>query len=244
MSRAHPETAESSRRNSVTRAWQRVDPRRSAALAVVLSVHATLLMLVLRPARPMRSNHTTTQVDSVDVLEVRLIDVSSPPPPIPSNAAQTTPRVRTRHASKPRLPRHAAKPMASTTSKPTESTPKTLSLKLTGKVDAANHWTIGRSLSAPKHVMPRLPGHGHVHGAPKLHLIDPRFQGIAGVARSLQHYLGIPNSHCVDVDSWRSMSPVELADHHMTESDVDRTAKRYNCIPPKRGDLSSDPFAH
>lgn len=241
VGRTHPQTGTTGGLHHSVRAWGSVDPRRVTALAVVLSVHATLLMLVMRPARPARPNHAVSRIDAVDVLDVRLIQVDPSPSPIESGRES---RISAPHRNKPHRQQATTKRVTQNARNPRTSAPKALSLKLTGNTGATKHWTIGRSLSAPKHIAPKLPGHDHVHGAPKLHLIDPRFQGIAGAVRSIQHLMGIPNAHCVDVDTWRSMSPVELADRNMIESDVDRTAQRYNCIPPKRGDLSHDPFAH
>ena len=75
-----------------------------------------------------------------------------------------------------------------------------------------------------------LPGSGTpiVQG---FHMTDPRMQGIAGVARTLQHLFGIPDQHCVNVDAWRGMTVQEQLARHISLAQVERTAEEYHCLP-------------
>ena len=65
--------------------------------------------------------------------------------------------------------------------------------------------------------------------AQDIHLIDPEKQGVQHVVRRLQHYFGVPDRHCIDVDAWRTMSKQDLVDRLISPEQVDRTAEKYNC---------------
>ncbi len=83
-----------------------------------------------------------------------------------------------------------------------------------------------------RHRMP-LPGSG-VAIVPGIRLIDPRTQGVAGVARKLQALFGLPDRHCVDVDTWRGLTTLELLARHLSPDRVEREALEYGCGPPRR----------
>lgn len=81
-----------------------------------------------------------------------------------------------------------------------------------------------------------LPGSARpVRGAPVLHMIDPKMQGIAGAVRTVQRLFGIPDSHCVDLDVWRNMTRSERIAHYITDEQMDDYAERYHCISPESG---------
>lgn len=85
----------------------------------------------------------------------------------------------------------------------------------------------GRS---PTSATVRLPGSATpiVQG---FHMTDPRMQGIGGAVRTLQAMFGVTDPHCVDVEVWRGMTPVEQLARHISASDVERTAQEYHCGP-------------
>ncbi len=75
----------------------------------------------------------------------------------------------------------------------------------------------------------RLPGSAValVAGLP---FADPKTQGAAGIARSLQHLFGVVDKHCIDVDVWRNMPRDELLRRHISDQDVERVAAENGCL--------------
>lgn len=68
--------------------------------------------------------------------------------------------------------------------------------------------------------------------APGIHLVDPMSQGIAAAVRTAQRAFGIENSHCIDVDVWRHLTPQDLSARYISPSDVDKTDQKYDCNRP------------
>jgi hypothetical protein len=66
-----------------------------------------------------------------------------------------------------------------------------------------------------------------------LSFADPKTQGIAGVARTLQRLFGLPNRHCIDVDVWRNMTRQELLKRHISADEVDRVEAENSCLQAK-----------
>ena len=64
-----------------------------------------------------------------------------------------------------------------------------------------------------------------------LHMADPKTQGIGGAVRMVQAFLGVDDSHCVDVGAWRRLSTQEMLDRHMSPDDVEKIAEEYHCPP-------------
>lgn len=63
-----------------------------------------------------------------------------------------------------------------------------------------------------------------------IHMIDPKMQGLGGIARKLQHLFGIPDKHCLDVDAWRRLSTQEMLDSHISPDEVEKVAAEYHCF--------------
>lgn len=57
-------------------------------------------------------------------------------------------------------------------------------------------------------------------------------QGIGAVMRTAQRAFGVKNSHCVDVDVWRHLTPQELSARHVSPGDVDEVDEKYDCNEP------------
>lgn len=68
--------------------------------------------------------------------------------------------------------------------------------------------------------------------APGIHLVDSMTQGIGAVMRTAQRAFGIKNRHCIDVDTWRHLTPEELSARHISPGDVDSTDESYRCNDP------------
>jgi hypothetical protein len=68
--------------------------------------------------------------------------------------------------------------------------------------------------------------------APGIHLVDPMSQGIGAAMRTAQRAFGIKNSHCIDVDVWRHLTPQELSARHVSPGDVDKVDEKYACNEP------------
>ena len=62
-------------------------------------------------------------------------------------------------------------------------------------------------------------------------MADPRTQGVAGVARLLQGLLGVPDTHCVKVDAWRTLSTREMFARQISPEQVQKIAEQYGCLP-------------
>lgn len=66
-------------------------------------------------------------------------------------------------------------------------------------------------------------------------MVDPRTQGIAGVARLLQGLTGAADPACVNADALSTMSEEERIARHMSAADVARIATDHNCpLPPSQ----------
>lgn len=76
-----------------------------------------------------------------------------------------------------------------------------------------------------------LPGSDTIY-APGIRLTDPMNQGLGAVMRKAQRAFGIENSHCIDVDVWRHLSPTERSARHISPRDVNRVDEKYRCNDP------------
>ncbi|WP_139350308.1 hypothetical protein [Rhodanobacter sp. C03] len=167
-----------------------------------------------------------------DVLDIRFIRVSaqaSPARVLPVAVAMTTPlpvrrRQRLAAAATPSADDHAAAI--------TPQQPQAIRWELPATVDS--HYIAGGNLlhgsSGARQSNVHLPGSG-VAIVQGIHMIDPKRQGIGGVARRLQALFGIPDHHCLDVDAWRRLSTQEMLDRHISPDEVETTAAEYHCLP-------------
>lgn len=199
--------------------------RRLATHVVVIGIHLGAWLLFFGDMVPPWSAPHTRVDQRRDSLDIRLIPAPVPvpvraPPPIrfapprrlPSRASGTT------HTT-----RAAQAPMA-TTADFVETPPA---------APLADYIPGGSLLRDQGRSFPpavRLPGSGTpiVQG---LHMIDPRMQGAAGVARALQTFFGVTNPHCVDVEVWRGMTTAERLARHISSTQVEHTAEEYHCGP-------------
>lgn len=213
------------------RGW-RVSGQRIAVCAVVVGIHLGLVMLLLRA--PGASSRATVVDAAVTkgVLRIRFLRRERPksapePPPLllphpnhPSSLKAAMARAPRRTVPAPAAAQSAAK--VTTDNEATDS--------------AATYVAGGGFLERAARDAPsdniHLPGSSQaiVKG---LHMVDPRYQGIAGAVRVAQSILGAVNPHCVDVDVWRGMSVREQLDRHMSPDQVEKTAEEFHCGPPR-----------
>jgi len=219
--------------------WRKRNTTRVAAITVVLALHGAIALLISLPAQPLthRLRSTSTRT-SPQRMVVRLI--VRPRPRTPETHSRPTIRL-------PPRPAHADKPRAATpsrrhvTDKAATRPPLDLSLPATQpdfRATPSRQGRVGRSLAPTplwngSHL--RLPGYDHVHGAPRLHMIPPQQQGVAGALRTLQGLFGIAPKPCVDVDVWRTMTREERFKQHVTQAQIDATTERYDCYKYLRG---------
>lgn len=81
----------------------------------------------------------------------------------------------------------------------------------------------------------RLPGGAFVKGAPRLQMVDPRVQGLAGVVRLIGSVTGAVDKHCIDLDAWQGMTPEERIAHHVSQADVARAREEHGCMTGSNG---------
>lgn len=67
---------------------------------------------------------------------------------------------------------------------------------------------------------------------PGIRFVDPMDQGVGAVAREAQRLFGIKSRQCIDVETWRSLTPQELSARHISPGDVDREDEKYDCNAP------------
>lgn len=212
--------------------WFRGSAGRVAALVAVLVVHVAAFVFITLPTAPFRSNRLLGRTELHRTMRIRLIDA-------PSRAAHAGPRQN--RSVKPHLKwkrpdtAHASFRSHRKRVQQPAHAPLDLSLPAMHTGTGNGQFTVGRRLGPGRsHPRYRLPGGGHVAGAPRFHLVDPRTQGIAGVIRALQKRFGVPDPHCIDVDSWRGMTREERFAHHVTEAEIERTAEQHGCMPMQR----------
>ena len=203
---------------------------RIAVLVVVISCHLGLLILLLRPAIFYRD---TTPVERSNPLVLKLRFFQ---PPRPSSPHLVSPalhliaaavRIHTALSGRPSKPlavQQAAHLDAQSSETHLTSAPTTPDLDTSNEVSTSD----GGFHSYAVH---GLPG-SDTPSAPGIHLIDPMSRGIGAVMRKTQRAFGIKDSHCIDVDVWRSLTPQELSARHISPDDVDKVDEKYDCNRP------------
>lgn len=217
---------------------RRESGRRAAALVVVIGCHLGLLTLTLRAAVWDRET-TPVAENNLQVLQLRFFrqpQASSAHPafaalqPVaPMRPVYKTPSVRAPKPPGVQSAEHVVVPPSETqpTSAPTPLKPST------GNASAAGDGGFQeRLLDAQRsYAVHGVPGSDKAH-EPGIHLVDPMNQGIGAAMRTAQRLFGIKNRHCIDVETWRSLTPQELSARHISPADVDRDDEKYDCNAP------------
>ena len=214
------------RRNRRTpNAWQG-STRRVATHAIVISIHLGAWLLFFGDVVKPWSSPQTRVDHPLDSLAIRLIPASAQPPAREPLAIHFAPPRRPSSRKQP-----DATPMTRAAQAPVAPTADFVETPPTAPL--ADYIPGGNLLRDQGRSFPpavRLPGSG-TPIVPGLHLIDPRMQGAAGVARALQSLFGVTNPHCTDVEVWRGMTTEERLARHISSTQVEHTAEEYHCGP-------------
>ena len=204
-------------------------------LAVVISGHLGLWMLMLRPGIFDRDT-TPVLSNRLQVLKLRFF-----PPPQPSSAHPRLPAyllIAPAVHGRKTLPARSSKPLAVQQTAPASTPPSaariTSALGLeTSEKNASRDGGFHERLHRATHSysVRGLPG-SDTPSAPGIRLVDPMHQGIGALMRTAQRAFGIENRHCINVDVWRHLTPQELSARHISPGDVDKVDQKYDCNEP------------
>ncbi len=204
-------------------------------LAVVISGHLGLWMLMLRPGIFDRDT-TPVLSNRLQVLKLRFFPLPQPSsahPPLPAHRliAQAV------HGRKT-LPARSSEPLAVQQTAHAYTQPYAVRKASTpgldtSEKDASRDGGFQERLQHAQHSysVRGLPG-SDTPSAPGIRLVDPVHQGIGALMRTAQRALGIENRHCIDVDVWRHLTPQELSARHISLGDVDKVDQKYDCNQP------------
>ena len=210
--------------------------RRTAAMVVAIGFHLALMVVLLRPgAAPLE--RFSAAVNDTPALKLRFLTRPAPPVVQVANPPQRSkglpPRMRQKQPnSSPPIFDRAATAIA--TQPQTNSTQA--AIQLMPAAPSTPSFTDGgfrqRLLDAQHSAdVHGVPG-SDLHLAPGIELIDPAKQGVGAVMRRVQRLFGIPSRHCIDVDTWKNLTPVELIARHLTARDVEEAIQKYQCNRP------------
>lgn len=212
--------------------------RRIAVMAVVISCHLGLLVLLLRPIHGDRDRTLITEEDPL-VLKLRFIPrlqstAAHLTPPAPQPVA-LTPRIHKTPALRASEPPSAER-TAHVTTPPSEprsiNAPTPPNLRLNNQASTSDGGFQERLANAQHSP--------DVHGVPGsdrpivpgIHLINPRNQGVGAVMRNAQRLFGITDRHCIDSEVWRHLTQEELKERHLSLHDLDQMDDKYDCNRP------------
>ena len=213
---------------------------RGSLWGLVVAAHLGL-GLVLLSYHP--SALRTGAVEILDGLQIRFVEVETShvravvdiPPPETAKLPRS--RTLTKRASprpqEPNVPRRdeeasdAAHIQPGSERSPYASTPKPSSIP---DYVPGGGFSPGTGLAGNPRV--QLPGAPTRKGAPSLHMVDPRSQGVAGMVRILGSLTGAVDRHCVDLDAWQGMTTEERIRNHVSASGMARVRDEYGCESP------------
>ncbi|MBT2144089.1 MULTISPECIES: hypothetical protein [unclassified Rhodanobacter] len=202
---------------------------RVAVLVVVIGCHLGLLMLLLRPVIFYRGT-TPVVADNPLALKLRFFQAPQLPahrPIAPAVRSHATPPAR---SSKPLAVRQTAHVAAM---RPHETRSTGAGNPDTSEDDSTSDGGFQEQLrdAQRSHSVHGVPG-SDTPFVPGIRLVDPMSQGIGAVIRTTQRALGVKDSHCIDVDVWRHLTPQELSARHISPGDVDKVDEKYDCNRP------------
>ncbi|UJJ51153.1 MULTISPECIES: hypothetical protein [Rhodanobacter] len=206
---------------------------RVAVLVVVIACHLGLWMLLLRPVVFHRGTMPVVE-DHPHVLKLRFLRLPRPLPHQASPRPPTAPAARGHATRSARSSKSVAVRQAvRIDAQPDESHSSSAGSQGMSEDDSAGDGGFQNRLRDARHAhsVHGVPG-SDTPSAPGIHLVDPMSQGIGAVMRAAQRAFGIKNSHCIDVDVWRHLTPQELSARHVSPDDVDKLDEKYACNKP------------
>lgn len=212
---------------------------RGTLIGTVTALHLGLGMTILsmQPVQLMARDHAW-----LDAIEVRFIDVASHRATVPAATKAIPeagkPRPAMRRAVRPAAtipPVETVTPANNVSDSTRASVPKAEQDLPAGRSQVSDYIPGGNGLrgkdfTAARQI--RLPGSPAIKGAPRIRMVDPRSQGLAGVVRIIGSITGAVDKHCVDLDTWEGMSTEERIEHHVTEADMARARDEHGCSDP------------
>ncbi len=214
--------------------WRR-SFHRGVALGLTIVLHLVLVVVITRPVA-VEDNQDNVQPQRQQALRLRFIpSLKSSPLPrlLAMNVRAGVVRPRrvnpTIALSKPILSKATVIPVTTT---PVSEPAMPLARSVDPVVSDADGGFAGQLRAAQRaHAVGALPG-ADTPRVGGIQLIDPKTQGVGAVMRQAQRLFGITNQHCVDANTWRSMTPQELLARHITPSDVDKIDAENQCNRP------------
>lgn len=210
--------------------------RRIVAMVAVISCHLGLLMQLLRPIS--NGLEKTSVVESGSpALELRLIAAVPSRHPARASLRLTGSTLRLPHAPSGKATEPPLAPRVAQVAAPMpEVRPASTSTTAAGYVNikmSTNDGGFQERLHDAReaHAVRGVPG-SDTSFAPGIHLANPMSQGVGAVMRNTQRLFGVSNSHCIDVDVWRHLSPQELSARHISLRDIANVDEKYNCSQP------------
>jgi hypothetical protein len=218
---------------------------RPLLLALVTLGHLGLLIVMLRPATPFRTHERALRIDDRGSMQLRFIRVHAVGPAPDQRASAATPLP----ASVPvtQAKRHHLAPRARPVSpQPPEPSSTPTQLSNSGAPEAsvmpsatAEPYVAGgsgfqqRLHASQNSASPKVPGGDFIAGAPRFRMIEESSAG-ARVVHLLGRLFGASNPHCIDIETWRSMTPQQLIEARVSQSDIDRITTENHCVEPER----------
>jgi hypothetical protein len=216
--------------------------RRAWIMALVVSLHGLLVLVLLLPAAPWKGRHGSWNRHGARgrglVLVFLNVRASTSAPSAATAGPEQTHTIEHRAAPQ-RSSRKTARKVAPVTSN--ARPPKRSDTLVTTLPSTPGIYRFETGQTTPRYI----PGgrafqHGlqaarrrkqreilpdnQVAGMPRFAMKDPRFSGLAGAVRFMQRILGAPDPVCVQVGYYITMSDKELAAHFVSRADLLNTA--------------------
>jgi hypothetical protein len=205
-------------------------------MAVAISFHLGLLMVVLAPASHWTDDRPATNREMTS-LELRIISPVGPAPVALAHRTVTTKALTPLPVRRaPRAAVHTGtapeEELPATIATTPESVPATISQEATVRASGGDGGFQQRLLDAQHgRAIPGIPGSDN-RIAPGVQLTDPMNQGVGALIRNTQRLFGVTNHHCIDVEVLQSLTPAELAARHLSPADVQKEGEKYACNKP------------
>jgi hypothetical protein len=205
---------------------------RPLLLALVMLGHIGLLIVMLRPATPFRTSDNKRWIDDDTWMQLRII--RAPERHAATAIPAPTPVIHTHTRSAPRIAHAAPEVQAPPEQTSHADTPVLyLAPAATGSYIAGGAGFQQRLQASDQTQIPTVPGDADVHGAPRFKMMEERSIG-ARLVHIIGYLGGAVNSHCVDANTWQSMTPQQLIAAHVSQSDIQRAIAQNNCVEPER----------